>query len=770
MLVQLRRLDPGPPRSAQYERAHKKQIPAISLNSKPDTSGGLALRRWPALLLLAAGLVVTVIAVRYTQRNVLAAARIEFEFAGHEISAKVKERLHEHEQILRNGVAFFVASESVTRAGWRAFVQHLQMDQQLPGIQGMGYAMLIPPERLAQHLQEIRQEGFAGYRVWPEGRRAVYTAIIYLEPFTNRNLRAFGYDMFSETVRRKAMERARDDNAAALTDKVKLVQETTTDVQAGTLMFVPVYHPGLPISTVGERRTALQGWVYSPYRMNDLIRGILGEWGLLKGKRIRLQTFDGEKPSADGLLYDSGSADKSQPDPAAVFTLQTQITYAGSRWTLLFTQSTTPAIVSGHNQVWGVAASGTCLSLLLASLVHSLRNTRYNARRLALRLTADLQRTTERLALATEAGGVGIWDYEVATNTLVWDDQMFRLYGITRARFSGAYEAWQTGVHPEDQQRGDAEIQGALRGEKEFNTDFRVLWPDRTVRHIRAVARVQRNVAGQPVRMLGTNWDITELKLAEEALRESKLFLLRTLATERELSALKSNFVNMVSHEFRTPLGAILGATEMLEDYYDRLAPEKRVWYFDMIRREIQRLAGMLQDMLLQGQLEAGQVQFKPRATNVVALCREIVARAQTAFRQHPPVHFEDNAPALPTLADESLLERVLSNLLSNAFKYSPALTPVRFIVRRVGNEWEIQVQDQGIGISEVDQATLFSAFRRGGNVGSIKGTGVGLYIVKRCAELHGGRVEVRSQTGQGSTFVFAFPWQPAENVSTATT
>ena len=161
---------------------------------------------------------------------------------------------------------------------------------------------------------------------------------------------------------------------------------------------------------------------------------------------------------------------------------------------------------------------GPFLSLLLAGLVHSLQNTRYNARRLARRLTADLQHTTERLALATEAGGVGIWDYDATTNALVWDDQMFRLYGITRARFSGAYEAWSAGLHPDDRQRAEAEFQQALREEKEFNTEFRVLWPDGTVRNIHALARVHQNVTGQPVRMLGTNWDITEIKQAEDAL------------------------------------------------------------------------------------------------------------------------------------------------------------------------------------------------------------------------------------------------------------
>jgi signal transduction histidine kinase len=256
--------------------------------------------------------------------------------------------------------------------------------------------------------------------------------------------------------------------------------------------------------------------------------------------------------------------------------------------------------------------------------------------------------------------------------------------------------------------------------------------------------------------------DITERKRAEAE-------VLRTLAAERELSALKNTFVSMVSHEFRTPLSAILGAAEMLEDFSDRLDPEKRADYFLLIRREIQRLTAMLQDVLLQGQLEAGRVQFQPRPTDVVALCREVVARTQTAFPKHPPVHFETDAPAWRTLADEKLLERVLSNLLSNAFKYSPALTPVHFTIRRAGKEWEIQVRDQGLGISEADQAALFSAFQRGSNVGSIKGAGVGLYVVKKCAEMHGGRMEVHSQAGQGSTFVFAFPWQPAEAAPTAT-
>ncbi|MEI6423100.1 MAG: PAS domain-containing protein, partial [Lentisphaerota bacterium] len=133
-----------------------------------------------------------------------------------------------------------------------------------------------------------------------------------------------------------------------------------------------------------------------------------------------------------------------------------------------------------------------------------------------------IKRTTTSLFLATQAGGVGLWDYDPVSKRLAWDEQMFILYGITSNRFRGVYDDWQEGVHPEDRQRGDDEIQLALSGEKEFNTEFRVLWPDGSVRNIRAKAIVQRDVAGKPLRMLGTNWDITVQKQEEAVLNSSK--------------------------------------------------------------------------------------------------------------------------------------------------------------------------------------------------------------------------------------------------------
>jgi len=149
-----------------------------------------------------------------------------------------------------------------------------------------------------------------------------------------------------------------------------------------------------------------------------------------------------------------------------------------------------------------------------------------------------LRQFVDRLSLATRAGGVGIWDYDIIENKLIWDDQMYRLYGITQEKFGGAYEAWRSGLHPEDMQRGDDEIQMALRGEKEFDTEFRVLWPDGTIRNIRALAILQRDASGKPLRMIGTNWDITERKQAEAELEKTIQELQSALEQIRTLKGL----------------------------------------------------------------------------------------------------------------------------------------------------------------------------------------------------------------------------------------
>ncbi|MEI8038102.1 MAG: CHASE domain-containing protein [Verrucomicrobiota bacterium] len=480
-------------------------------------------------LVLGLGLMLAAVATLSIQSDVERSAEKDFHNHSNEVANLIARRLDDHARILLSGAALFGASDKVTREGWRIFNQYQKIDQLLPGIQGMGFAQLIPRAELARHVAQVRSEGFPDYQVKPAGERETYSSIIYLEPFTGRNLRAFGYDMFSEPVRHQAMQRACDTNSAALTGKVQLVQETDQDVQEGTLMYVPVYRPGQPTESIDQRRAALAGWVYSPYRMKDLIAGILGCRYHDPAPQPQLQVFDGSRVAPAALLYASPVTERASHWTRATLTRQIPVQFNGHCWTLCFIQPSLGIFTADYLQVWLTLGRGLLITLLLFALIRVLLNTRAAAQRMATALTAELQhsedslrRTTNRLSLAARAGGVGIWDYDVTNNQLVWDEQMFALYGITRDQFSGAYEAWQAGLHPDDRQRGDQAIQNALRGDQEFDIEFRALWSDGTIHDIRGIATVERNASGDPLRMIGTNWDITAHKRIENALQESE--------------------------------------------------------------------------------------------------------------------------------------------------------------------------------------------------------------------------------------------------------
>ena len=384
---------------------------------------------WFAASVLAVGILAGALAVHFTKPVVDAAAQREFDFDCLEIQGKIQDRLGAHEQILRSGAAFFGNAKGVNRQEWRQFAARQRIEQRLPGIQGLGFALLVPRAELAQHLQEIRAEGFPDYQVRPAGDREVYSSIIYLEPFTNRNLRAFGYDMLSEPVRRAAMERARDQDAPALSGKVTLVQETDQDVQPGTLMFVPVYRPGLPLDTVDQRRAAILGWVYSPYRMRDLMQGILGGWGLTTERRIRLAVYDGDLASAEALLYDSQPADL-QPPPAARLTELSRIVSAGHPWTLQFTKPVPLVTKIDFVKIWLKLFGGLGGSLGLGWFIFVLFIARFKARQLAQQLNGELRESETRLTAVLQATADGMILVDAAGRILLTNPQFAKLWRI----------------------------------------------------------------------------------------------------------------------------------------------------------------------------------------------------------------------------------------------------------------------------------------------------------------------------------------------------
>ena len=458
------------------------------------------------------GLIITTLAAMYMKANTDIIARQEFTFICSDIKSKITGRMADHARVLRSSASFFVASRTVSRKEWHAFSAYQKLEQQLPGIQGIGFSLLIPKEQLDRHLQQIRAEGFPEYLVRPTGDREIYSSIIYLEPFSGRNLRAFGYDMLSEPVRRAAMEQARDSDTATLSGKVVLVQETGGVVQAGTLMFVPVYHTGMPTSTVEQRRAAIRGWVYSPYRMNDMMHGILIDENMQKNKQLDFHIYDGEQLSSNNLLYEYRPVQDNKTAQPSRFTQTIPVDFNGHRWTLLFTQAGRSPFSAEYINVWLTMVFGTVVSLLLFALFRSLIT------------RAEAQRESElKYRTLANSGQALIWT--AGTDKLcnyfnkVWLD----FTGRTLEQELG--NGWSEGVHPDDFQACLNTYNMAFDKREAFNMDYRLRRHDSEFRWIQDDGCPRYDTNGNFVGYIGSCLDITDHKLAEEALRESNAYL-----------------------------------------------------------------------------------------------------------------------------------------------------------------------------------------------------------------------------------------------------
>ncbi len=230
------------------------------------------------------------------------------------------------------------------------------------------------------------------------------------------------------------------------------------------------------------------------------------------------------------------------------------------------------------------------------------------------------------------------------------------------------------------------------------------------------------------------------------------------LEKERQISEMKTRFISVTSHEFRTPMAAVMGSCELLANHFDRIAPPKREELFDRIQTSIHRMTEMLDDVLTLSRMDAKRTQAQLSQMELRRFASDILE--ETRLGDHQTHRFELQAPSdqIPVVSDPNLLRHIISNLLSNAVRYSPAGTTVTLRLEVEGSLYRIMVEDHGIGIPVEDRGRLFEPFERGSNVGVIKGTGLGLSIVKRTTEMLGGVVRIEEAAGGGTRFIIQFP------------
>ncbi|WP_295392803.1 CHASE domain-containing protein [uncultured Thiodictyon sp.] len=432
------------------------------------------------------------------------------------VRTRIEGRLQANAQILRGVAGLFAVSDRIDREQFRDYVESLRLAARYPGIQGVGFARLIVPQDLAAFVQEVRAEGFPDYEVHPPGERASYTAIVYLEPFDWRNQRAFGYDMLSEPVRRAAMVRAWEQGQLSISGKVRLLQETEQDVQAGFLIYLPVYRRGLPHNTDAERRANLLGWVYSPLRMQNLMQSFLQRDYPELAQRLGIAIYDGTATTADGLMFASQSR---LAVSAGRFQETLPIDLSGHRWTLH--AQTLPAfdrqVQRFTERDWIVLGVGGALSIALSLLAWVLIKThiRVAAALCETRLAhCELLESQERLRLIFDASEVAIFLTDLEGCITQANERMAEMFNCPMGQLIGS--DYVSHIHPAERAIGrqrmrellaqqTAEVKLERRYWREDGSEFWGLLDGHLV----------RDGQGQPIGLIGVIADTTQRKEAE---------------------------------------------------------------------------------------------------------------------------------------------------------------------------------------------------------------------------------------------------------------
>lgn len=305
--------------------------------------------------------------------------------------------------------------------------------------------------------------------------------------------------------------------------------------------------------------------------------------------------------------------------------------------------------------------------------------------------------------------------------------------------------------HDEDKSAVMEQLQICLQHPRQvFRREFRKLRRDAALMWIDSFSRMVVNADGQP-NVLAVCQDITERKKAEEMLRHA-------FAKERELSELKSRFVSMASHEFRTPLATILASADMIGAYRHRMSDTQIDQKLDNIRAQVDYLKNIVEDVLQYTTLHGRSGAFKPNEVDLDLLCREIIDEFKSQPQTEHRLDYTFDGTHQPVMLDKRLMRQIIINLISNAIKYSPAVKPILLSLRQTSDWLILSIRDEGIGIPDADIYRLFEPFHRATNAETIAGTGLGLTIVQEAVNLHGGTIKVESQPGAGTTFIIRMP------------
>lgn len=440
----------------------------------------------------------------------------KFETRVQEIHQKLLQNISSYEQVIRGAKGLFSASRSVDRHEFRLYADELSIQQRFRGMQGLGFSQLIPSAQLPVHIAAIQAKGFTDYTLRPSGKRNIYTSIIFIEPFKAENLRAFGYDMYADVIRRTAMNKSRDTGQSSITDKISLVQFSGEKESAGFIMYLPVYVNDLPHETLIDRQTNITGWVYAPIRMMAFMESLKSEAG--SDLNISIGDIDG-----DGNIKPLFGISSNHQVTKTIHKITT-LNILGRSWKVSVypTQSFFKHLHDPRPNL--ILITGLCLSFLLSSLIWLLTNGRARALQLAETMTEDLRESEFRWKFALEGAGDGVWDWDYKTGKVQYSTRWKSMLGYADNEIENLFSEWERLVHPEDRELAISEINNFLKRKIDtYAHELRMLHKNGSwVWILTRGMIVSRTENGEPLRLIGTHCDISKQKSLEHSLFESE--------------------------------------------------------------------------------------------------------------------------------------------------------------------------------------------------------------------------------------------------------
>jgi signal transduction histidine kinase/CHASE1-domain containing sensor protein len=768
---------------------------------------------WLPFVVLASGLLTTALSSTAFLRAIRERDQTRFQNAIEATEDRIHARVDAYLELLAAGRGFLAGNASARREDFRIFADGLDLHDHYPGVQAIAFAAVIPPSGRSPILDEMYAQTEVPFRIWPDAEAdRTRSAIVWIEPLDRRNRAAVGFDMASEPVRREALFRARDTGLAAASGRVTLVQEIDERKQAGFLLYLPVYEGGRIPGDVETRRRTLRGWVYSPFRADDLFERLFGSE---RFPRVAFAVYDGEGIDAGHALHRSDTSG-DEPSYRPRFTRTSNLTVAGRRWTLEF--RTRPAFeeTPSETTVALAAVAGLALTIVLFGATRA----QYAARAVSEASERRVRFLAEVGAALGELRAPGEAATALATTVVpeFVDACSIDLVGeggaLARVELANAYPITDDDVRAlRAHAPTDAEhpaLRALASGETVVSrADPRTRWVrgDASREAAASRARAPSSIVAVPMVARGRTLGVVtfssrdalapeDVALAEELVRRTALAIdkAQLYVEAREAVRARDVFLSIASHELKTPLTSL----KLHAQRFVRRAQRGEAEHFEAdevlsrsrsIDQQATRLNALVDELLDVSRITAGRMRFTREPVDLGALVVDVVARFGSPLVSTEIARAGEQA--LVGHWDRLRVDQVATNLVSNALKYG-AGKPVVVRVDRVDRvdpeapaepvepapsepveagapdapptpRARLTVSDQGIGIAAAHQARIFERFERFVSERHFGGFGLGLWISRQIVEGLGGTIRVESEPGRGSTFVVELPMTPPE-------